>query len=199
MERRVDYNYEHLHELEELREQLDLLNKKLDKQQIFAEKSMIKYVKADLKKLNGSGVFFIVMGIFALIYCPVTFYFWNFSFEFVVGTALMLFVCLAYTLYLHNGLYSIDVAKGNLMELSQKVLRLRKGYANWLYVGFTMIIVWCYFLYREALVIYENPEGFMVAAIIGGLLGGILGLSRHFKVVRDADNLLEHIKEIQNS
>lgn len=199
MERRVDYNYEHLHELEELREQLDLLNKKLDKQQIFAEKSMIKYVKADLKKLNGSGVFYIVMGIFALIYCPVTFYFWNFSFEFVVGTALMLFVCLAYTLYLHNGLYSIDVAKGNLMELSQKVLRLRKGYANWLYVGFTMIIVWCYFLYREALVIYENPEGFMVAAIIGGLLGGILGLSRHFKVVRDADNLLEHIKEIQNS
>lgn len=199
MERRVDYNYEHLHELEELREQLDLLNKKLDKQQIFAEKSMIKYVKADLKKLNGSGVFFIVMGIFALIYCPVTFYFWNFSFEFVVGTALMLFVCLAYTLYLHNGLYSIDVAKGNLMELSQKVLRLRKGYANWLYVGFTMIIVWCYFLYREALVIYENPEGFMVAAIIGGLLGGIIGLSRHFKVVRDADNLLEHIKEIQNS
>ena len=85
------------------------------------------------------------------------------------------------------------------MELSQKVLRLRKGYANWLYVGFTMIIVWCYFLYREALVIYENPEGFMVAAIIGGLLGGIIGLSRHFKVVRDADNLLEHIKEIQNS
>ena len=67
MERRVDYNYEHLHELEELREQLDLLNKKLDKQQIFAEKSMIKYVKADLKKLNGSGVFYIVMGIFALI------------------------------------------------------------------------------------------------------------------------------------
>lgn len=199
MERRVDYNYEHLHELEELREQLDLLNKKLDKQQIFAEKSMIKYVKADLKKLNGSGVFFIVMGIFALIYCPVTFYFWNFSFEFVVGTALMLFVCLAYTLYLHNGLYSIDVAKGNLMELSQKVLRLRKGYANWLYVGFTMIIVWCYFLYREALVIYENPEGFMLAAIIGGLLGGVIGLSRHFKVVRDADNLLEHIKEIQNS
>ncbi len=199
MERRVDYNYEHLHELEEMREQLDLLNKKLDKQQIFAEKSMIKYVKADLKKLNGSGVFYIVMGIFALIYCPVTFYFWNFSFEFVVGTALMLFVCLAYTLYLHNGLYSIDVAKGNLMELSQKVLRLRKGYANWLYVGFTMIIVWCYFLYREALVIYENPEGFMLAAIIGGLLGGIIGLSRHFKVVRDADNLLEHIKEIQNS
>ncbi|MBE6221744.1 MAG: hypothetical protein E7127_08980 [Rikenellaceae bacterium] len=199
MERRVDYNYEHLHELEELREQLDLLNKKLDKQQIFAEKSMIKYVKADLKKLNGSGVFYIVMGIFALIYCPVTFYFWNFSFEFVVGTALMLFVCLAYTLYLHNGLYSIDVAKGNLMELSQKVLRLRKGYANWLYVGFTMIIVWCYFLYREALVIYENPEGFMLAAIIGGLLGGVIGLSRHFKVVRDADNLLEHIKEIQNS
>ena len=199
MERRVDYNYEHLHELEELREQLDLLNKKLEKQQIFAEKSMIKYVKADLKKLNGSGVFYIVMGIFALIYCPVTFYFWNFSFEFVVGTALMLFVCLAYTLYLHNGLYSIDVAKGNLMELSQKVLRLRKGYANWLYVGFTMIIVWCYFLYREALVIYENPEGFMVAAIIGGLLGGVIGLSRHFKVVRDADNLLEHIKEIQNS
>ena len=199
MERRVDYNYEHLHELEEMREQLDLLNKKLDKQQIFAEKSMIKYVKADLKKLNGSGVFYIVMGIFALIYCPVTFYFWNFSFEFVVGTALMLFVCLAYTLYLHNGLYSIDVAKGNLMELSQKVLRLRKGYANWLYVGFTMIIVWCYFLYREALVIYENPEGFMLAAIIGGLLGGVIGLSRHFKVVRDADNLLEHIKEIQNS
>lgn len=199
MERRVDYNYEHLYELEEMREQLDLLNKKLEKQQIFAEKSMIKYVKADLKKLNGSGVFYIVMGIFALIYCPVTFYFWNFSFEFVVGTALMLFVCLAYTLYLHNGLYSIDVAKGNLMELSQKVLRLRKGYANWLYVGFTMIIVWCYFLYREALVIYENPEGFMLAAIIGGLLGGVIGLSRHFKVVRDADNLLEHIKEIQNS
>ena len=199
MNRGENYNFEQLQELEQLREQLNLLNKKLDKQQIFAEKSMIKYVKADLKKLNGSGVFYIVIGIFALIYCPVTFYFWEFSFEFVVGTAVMLFVCLAYTLYLHYGLYSIDVAKGNLVELSQKVLRLRKGYANWLYVGFTLIIVWCYFLYKEALVVYENPEGFMLAAIIGGLLGGIIGLSRHFKVVRDADALLQHIKEIQNS
>ena len=80
MNRGENYNFEQLQELEQLREQLNLLNKKLDKQQIFAEKSMIKYVKADLKKLNGSGVFYIVMGIFALIYCPVTFYFWEFSF-----------------------------------------------------------------------------------------------------------------------
>ena len=72
MNRGENYNFEQLQELEQLREQLNLLNKKLDKQQIFAEESMIKYVKADLKKLNGSGVFYIVMGIFALIYCPVT-------------------------------------------------------------------------------------------------------------------------------
>ena len=53
MNRGENYNFEQLQELEQLREQLNLLNKKLDKQQIFAEKSMIKYVKADLKKLNG--------------------------------------------------------------------------------------------------------------------------------------------------
>lgn len=215
MERRDDYNFEqmgqlrrpderghrgdveHLHELEELREQLKILNDKLDKQNIFNQKVLVESINKSVKKLNSSGKFYIFFGVFAILYCPYSFDMWGFSSEFVWGTALMLAVCLGYTIYLHRGIHSIDIANENLVELNHKVVRLRKGYGNWLYVGFMLLAVWCYFLYREAEVVFDNPKGFLYAALVGGVFGAIIGLMRHFKVVRDADRLLKYIKDIQ--
>ena len=186
-----------LYELEQMREQLNLLNEKLDKQRIFNNKVLIDSANKSISKLNGSGKFYIICGVFALLYCPFVFSNLGFSPEFVWGTVAMLAVCLGYTIYLHHGLRSIDMTHQNIVELSQKVLRLRKGYANWLYVGFSMIVVWFYFLYQEVVVIIDNPQGFLVAVVVGGVIGGIIGLTRHFKVVRDADELLEQIRELQ--
>jgi hypothetical protein len=186
-----------LYELEQMREQLNLLNEKLDKQRIFNNKVLIDSANKSISKLNGSGKFYIFCGVFALLYCPFVFSNLGFSPEFVWGTVAMLAVCLGYTIYLHYGLRSIDMTHQNIVELSQKVLRLRKGYANWLYVGFSMIAVWFYFLYQEVVVIIDNPQGFLVAGVVGGLIGGIIGLTRHFKVVRDADELLEQIRDLQ--
>ena len=186
-----------LYELEQMREQLNLLNEKLDKQRIFNNKVLIDSANKSISKLNGSGKFYIFCGVFALLYCPFVFSNLGFSPEFVWGTVAMLAVCLGYTIYLHYGLRSIDMTQQNIVELSQKVLRLRKGYANWLYVGFSMIAVWFYFLYQEVVVIIDNPQGFLVAVVVGGVIGGIIGLTRHFKVVRDADELLAQIRELQ--
>ena len=186
-----------LYELEQMREQLNLLNEKLDKQRIFNNKVLIDSTNKSISKLNGSGKFYIFCGVFALLYSPFVFSNLGFSPEFVWGTVAMLAVCLGYTIYLHYGLRSIDMTHQNIVELSQKVLRLRKGYANWLYVGFSMIAVWFYFLYQEVVVIIDNPQGFLVAVVVGGLIGGIIGLIRHFKVVRDADELLEQIRDLQ--
>lgn len=186
-----------LYELEQMREQLNLLNQKLDNQRIFNQRVMVESVNKDLQKLNRSGRFYIVASVFALLYCPIVFSRMGFSAEFVWGTVAMLAVCLGYTMYLHHGLNSADVTRGNLVELSQRVLRLRKGYSSWLYIGFSLVVVWFYFFYREAQM-YAEDEVVMIGAIIGGVIGGIFGLKRHFQVVREADSLLAHIDDLQN-
>jgi hypothetical protein len=42
----------------------------------------------------------------------------------------------------------------------------------------------------------EYAEGFLIAGCVGGLIGAIIGLKAHFKVIRDTDKVLKNINEL---
>ena len=58
------------------------------------------------------------------------------------------------------------------------------------------MLVWCYFLYQDAQHMLEYAEGFLIAGCVGGLIGAIIGLKAHFKVIRDTDKVLKNINEL---
>ena len=190
----MDYR-EHT-ELNELREQIALLKDKLQRQQIISEQNIIAAAQKGISKLNKTGNIWGIFGIFAVVYCSWAFHRFGFSDGFVIGTAIMLAICAAVTIYAHLGIRSIDVANGNLVDISQRLISFRKIYSNWHLFAVPALLVWCYFLYQDAQRMLDNAEGFLIAGCVGGLIGAVIGLKAHFKVIRDTDKVLKNINEL---
>ena len=186
-----DYN-----ELHELREQVALLKEKLMRQQIISERAIIEASQKGIGKLNKTGNIWGIFGIFAVVYCSWAFHRFGFSDGFVIGTAIMLAVCAAVTIYAHWGIRSIDVANGNLVEIAQRLIRFRKIYSRYHLFSIPALLVWCYFLYQDAQHMLEYAEGFLIGGCVGGLIGAVIGLKAHFKVIRETDKVLKNINEL---
>ena len=190
----MDYR-EHT-ELNELREQIALLKEKLMRQQIISEQNIIAAAQKGISKLNKTGNIWGIFGIFAVVYCSWAFHRFGFSDGFVIGTAIFLAICAAVTIYAHWGIRSIDVANGNLVDISQRLISFRKIYSHYHLFAVPALLVWCYFLYQDAQRMLDNAEYFLIGGCVGGVIGAIIGLKAHFKVIRETDKVLANINEL---
>lgn len=190
---------EHI-EFEQMREQIALLKEKLLRQQIISERAIIEAAQKGISKLNRTGKIWGAFGIFAVVYCTHVFHYSGFSEGFVIGTAIFLSICAVVTIYAHLGIHSIDVAHGNLVDISQRLIRFRKIYSRSHLFSIPALVVWLYFFINEAPNTFGGveieTEGIVIAAAIGGLIGGIIGLKAYFKVIRETDKVLANIKEL---
>jgi hypothetical protein len=183
-------------ELEELRGQVSLLKEKLMRQQIISERAIIEAAQKGIGKLNKTGKMWGAFGIFAVVYCTFIFHRFGFSDAFVAFTGVFLLICAGVTIYAHWGISSIDVSRGNLVDIAQRLIRFRKIYSRYHLFSVPALLVWCYFLYYDAQHMLENAESFLIAGVVGGLIGGVIGLKAHFKVIRDTDNVIANINDL---
>lgn len=192
-------NNQEYKELDELREQIALLKDKLQHQQIVSERAIQQAAQAGIGKLNRQGVIMTAFALFAVVYCSWAFHRFGFSDGFVIGTTIFLGVCALVTAYAHLKLRSIDVASGNLVEIASRLVSFRKIYSHWHIFAIPALLVWCYFLYWDAQRMLDNPEGFLLAGCVGGVIGGIIGLKKHFAIMRETDKVLANIRDLMQN
>ena len=192
-------NSQEYKELDELREQIALLKDKLQHQQIVSERAIQQAAQAGIGKLNRQGVIMTAFALFAVVYCSWAFHRFGFSDGFVVGTTIFLGVCALVTAYAHLKLRSIDVASGNLVEIASRLVSFRKIYSHWHIFAIPALLVWCYFLYWDAQRMLDNHEGFLIAGCVGGVIGGIFGLKKHFAIMRETDKVLANIRDLMQN
>ena len=108
-------------------------------------------------------------------------------------------VCAIATIYTHCSLRPIDVAHGNLVEIMQKLIRFRKIYSYWHFYSIPALLVWCFFLYYDALQLGMDTMPFLIGGGVGGVLGATLGLKRYFKIMRETDSIIAKINELMQS
>ena len=172
----MDKNSIEFQELEELRGQVSLLKEKLMRQQIISERAIIEAAQKGIGKLNKTGKMWGAFGIFAVVYCTFVFHRIGFSDAFVAFTGVFLMVCAVVTIYAHWGISSIDVSRGNLVDIAQRLIRFRKIYSRYHLFSVPVLLVWCYFLYYDAQLMLENAESFLIAGVVSGLIGLVIGL-----------------------
>ena len=189
------------HELEEMRSQIGILKDKLEKQNIINEQHIRKSMKSKMSDINRTITMTIFLGIFALVYC--TWFFWSqgCSVAFTTATAVMLAVCLALTILQRVGLGRIDLSAGNLVETAEKLSKVRVHYKNWYKISVPMILAWLVWLGFEMWNILGTETsyaiGFYCGAFVGVIFGGIIGMRINRKIIRNATEILEQIKELQ--
>ena len=188
-------------ELEQMREQLALLREKLKQQEIVNENAVVKEIKMGVGSINRRGVVQVLIGLFSVPFCCCVFAGMGLTDDFVWGTGIMLTVCLFATVYAHFGLNLLSISRDNLIQVGLRTLRLRKIYKIWYYFAIPMLLVWGYFLYCELAMLITDAEQFkamLLGLCLGGVIGGAIGVRMHFKTLREADDVLEHIRELKD-
>ena len=192
------------HELEQMRTQIGMLKQKLEQQAIVNDTHIRNSMKSKISDLNRTILGTIFAGIFAVIFAPVTFYVQGCSLIFVIATAIMLAVCLGLTIVQKINLGSMmDLSQDNLVETARKLSKVRTHYKEWYKIAIPMILVWGGWMIYEMVQVLgiESPTaiGFYCGAGVGLIIGGIIGSRINRKVVRQANEILAQIEELQQS
>ena len=186
-------------ELEEMRSQINILKQQLEKQNIVNENHIRNSMKSKANDLRKTIRGTVGGGIFALLYCPICFYYLGCSLPFIIVTTVMLAICLALTIRQNVVLGRMDFSQGNLVETAEVLGRVRKHYIQWTRLAAPAIIVpwyaWCMYEF----IMLDKPGGIviLVCATAGGIIGGIIGFRINRKVVRKASEILSQIEELR--
>lgn len=192
------------HELEQMRTQIGMLKQKLEQQAIVNDTHIRNSMKSKISDLNRTIGATIFAGIFAVIFAPMTFFIQGCSLTFIIATAVMLAVCLGLTIVQKMNLGKMmDLSQGNLVETAEKLSKVRTHYKEWYKIAIPMILVWGGWMIYEMVQVLgiESPTaiGFYYGAGVGLLIGGIIGSRINRKVVRQANEILAQIEELQQS
>jgi hypothetical protein len=188
-------------ELEEMRSQVAILKQKLDKQAIISDthiRNSMKSKRADMTRIVAGTI---VAGVLALPYCTLAFYKLGFSWLFIGATDIMLAVCLGLTIMQNITLKKLDFTQGNLVDVAEKLNKVKTHYHEWIKIALPMILIWTSWLVYEGITKMEQGPiqmGFLTGAVIGILVGGILGFRINRKIVRKATEILDQIKELES-
>ena len=187
------------YELEEMKQQMLLLKKKLEQQKIVNDKMLRSAMKKKLYGLNKKARIMFIIGIFVAIGAPGYFTLVGFTPLFCAATALMLLFSAFKTFQYHKKLWRLNLSESNLIELAEELTLLRTRYERWYRFAWCMIIPWGALMAYEATKIFgEELVWYIGGSAIGLIIGGLTGTRINNNMIRRTDELLEQIDEYRN-
>ena len=192
MEKNLDRDLE----LDEMKQQMDLLKSKLDRQKIINDRLVRRTMSEKAGKLRKD--LFIIGGValFGIPYCYWIFSVVGFSVAYRIVTALFLLTAIGYKLYQQQFIQPRDLLEKNLLEVSRKLLRLKQSNANWLKFSIPFLCCWFTWFVIESLRFVESDMRMplLTGGIIGGICGLIGGIIHNRNTKRRINEILEQIK-----
>ena len=185
-------------QLEEMREQMATLKKKLEQQKIVNDRvirqSMKKRVDNITRRyyiLAALGVFMIPYGYWAFVMLS------GFSIAFWIGTCVFMLICSIATYYNSRNVSNADLMHNNLVDVRRRMARAKKFDSDWLLIGIPAIILWLIWLFYEIYKIDHNllHQPLFWGCCVGGIIGAVIGFSIHFKTQRQYQEIIDQIED----
>ena len=188
-------------QFEDMRQQMDTLKKKLEKQEIVND-HMIRH---SMKQTAGNITrrYYIIMAI-CLLVIPYTYVVFimnqNLSMTFWIGTSILMFICAGATYYNSLNVSKSNMMSNNLLEVSRHMVSAKKFDANWLFFGIPAVIAWLAWFIWELFQKYSDAPQYMIYGVIfGTVLGIILGFKFHFRVQQQYQDIIDQIEDLTSS
>lgn len=189
-------------ELNELKEQFAILNKKLENEGLVNIEFIRRIVAGKISQINTSAWAMVVMGFAATIFMPLMLhYMFNASIWFIIFTTAFLLIATIAELYSHIKLSNTFAANYNLMATYKEAAKLKKFNKQWLFfIGIPFLCVWLPWFYIEISRNYPHEDTTFIAnaMAIGGVIGAILGIAKFLKEQRELNAIIEEIEEMQS-
>ena len=189
-------------ELENMRQQMNTLKKKLEQQEIVNDHIIRNSMKHTAGNINRKYTIAMVAG---LLMIPYTYWVFikliGFSISFWIFTCIFMLVCVGATFYNSRNVSDANMMTNNLVDVRRKMARAKKFDANWLYFGVPGIIIFmAWFLYevyqRNYGELNDGSEGLFWGGVVGGIVGAICGIMTHFKTQRQYQEIIDQIEDI---
>ena len=184
-----------MQELEQMREQMNILKEKLDKQEIVNEQMLRYTMKSRMSWINKYR-WFALLSLPMLFSGTISGWLYSFTIVMVAVSAIIDFII--------NRVSDNSIMNGNLLELSQKLVNMKRKRRIQTIVGLIVVCLWFLWLLLE---IRNSASGsdpafqqFTTAMMIGAGIGGVIGLTValiiYFKMQRTNDELIRQLDEM---
>lgn len=186
-------------ELENMRQQMQTLKNKLEKQTIVSD----HYIRRSMQKRTDkiTRQYRIIIALAAMM---IPYSYWcfvklsGFSIAFWIGTCVFMLVCAAATAYNRQRLTDINMMHNNLVEVSKKLARAKKFDVDWQFVGIPLVILWFGWFMYEVYQVNTDAlhEGLFWGGCVGGVIGAIAGYKVHFRTQRQYQDIIDQIEDV---
>ena len=186
-------------ELNEMRQQMNILKKKLEQQEIVKEKLIRQSMRKNMRSINHTN--FIVTAV-AILMVPYSYWVFlkmtGFSMAFWIGTSIFMLICAGANIWNYRNLNSSDLMGGDLLEARKNVARAKKFDTQWLLFGIPAVLLWlAWFVYE---VYRVNGPDDMMPLLLGGsfglVIGLILGFRIYYKTQRQYQEIIDQIEDL---
>ena len=188
-------------EMLEMKEQLSLLIKKLDKETIVNERMIRRSMKEKADRLNRR---LIVESLVALIMIPfficVLPNLSKVSMPFCIFSAGFFALAILYDFYMYLRFRPQKFIEGNMIEARRDTLNFKKQTLRWTFcIGIPFLVVYIAWFVYEKMQYYQGEilKIVLVSALIGFLIGGTIGINVFIKTLRTTDDILSQIEELE--
>lgn len=189
-----------MNELQEMREQLNILRDKLNNQQIVNDRLLRETMKGKVSGINKNEIRVIALGSFCCLIYPLLHYTSGVSWTTVIATILLMVFTIGATIYIHRPLHQTDLMSADLASVARIMARFKNQYRQYLHVVCPIIITpwlaWFCYDYTEVMGMQGASRwcviGFLVCC---GLCGFLIGYFWHRKTVNMAQDIIRQIEE----
>ena len=184
-------------QLEEMREQMNTLKKKLEQQEIINDRIIRQSLRRNTSSINRRYTFVYIISLLMIPYG-----YWAFvklngsSIGVWITMSILMLIVFGYTLYTGRYLRANDLYNSNLIDARQKVAKAKKLDSDWLKFGIPTGLLWIiYFIYDKYQQISDDSFWIFAASMtVACILGVLIGLKIHY---RNQDNYQEIVDQIE--
>lgn len=188
-------------ELLEMKEQLSLLIKKLDKETIVNERMIRRSMKEKADRLNRRLIVEILVCLIMIpFYICVLPNLSKVSMPFCIFSAGFFALGVLYVFYMYIRFNPRKFIEGNMIEVRRDTLNFKKQTLRWTYcIGIPFLVVYIAWFVYEKMQYYQGEilKIVLVSALIGFLIGGAIGINIFLKDLRATDEILMQIEELE--
>lgn len=186
-------------ELQQLKEQFNILNRRLNNQQIINERLIRASIESKVRNINSDGRKIMAIAILGIIAIIADHYLVNWSWLFTAVTIVFLLVAVLYNIYFRLGINNADALNADLIDMRLRTLRFKKMQSRWLWFSIPFLVVWLTWLLYETLNMVYDPIPTIIGAAIGLVLSLAFGIKQYQRTQRQAKEIISDIENLKGN
>ena len=190
-------NTDNSFDLQQLKAQFDILNRRLDEQAIINENLIRSSVNSRVRNINKDGRTMVGIAVLGAACVVADHYLMNWSWAFTIVTVVFMLVAIVCNILFRQGISSANALSSDLIDMRLRALRLKKMQSRWLWFSIPFLMVWLPWLVCEIQQRTPNPKPIIIGGAIGLVIGGILGVSQYMRTRRHAKEIIRDIESLK--